>query len=71
MLYYLFSNFRLPVLDNIYSGLPNKSSNWMVSFRKPTTFYLNPTPTGQYSIVGDEGMMPTSHEVLMQLGHVV
>ena len=71
MLYYIFSNFRLPILDNIYSGHPNRSPNWMVSFRKPTSFYLKPSGTGQFAITSDEGILPAKHQVLMNSGHIM
>lgn len=69
-LYYLFSNFRLPEMDNIFSGVPSRPVNWMISYRKPVTFYLIPDGDN-YSIVSDKGILPPGNQVLMDLGHIM
>lgn len=65
VLYYLFSCFRLPKTNNVYDGVAHKPQNWMISFRKPTTFYLMKRADNLEAIVGDKGVLPFSHEVLM------
>ena len=72
VLYYLFSCFRLPRTENVYEGMPNKPNNWMISYRKPTSFFLHPLKDGGVdAIVSDKGVMPVDNQVLMDLGHVV
>lgn len=70
-LYYIFSCFRLPKTSNVYDGVAYKPQNWMISFRKPTTFYLHKRAENMEAIVSDKGVLPPSHEVLMDLGHIV
>ena len=43
----------------------------MISFRKPTTFYLHKRAENMEAIVSDKGVLPPSHEVLVDLGHIV
>lgn len=57
-LYYIFSSFRTPQSDNIYEGLPNRPSSWMISFRKPISFYLHRVDKNVEAIVSDQGVMP-------------
>jgi hypothetical protein len=51
--------------------MPSKSLNWMVSYRKPTIFYLHPLKDGRFAISSDKGVLPVANKVLMDLGHVV
>ncbi len=52
--------------------MPNKPNNWMISYRKPTSFFLHPLKDGGVdAIVSDKGVMPVDNQVLMDLGHVV
>ena len=70
-LYFLFSNFRVPETTNIYEGFLNKPMGWMISYRKPTTFYLYPKGDNTCAIVSDKGLLPMSNQVLLNLGHVM
>lgn len=70
-LYYIFSCFRTPQMDNIYEDLPKKPNSWMISSRKPTSFFLHPINKDCDAIVSDKGPMPAANQVLMNLGHVV
>jgi len=60
-LYYIFSSFRMPLADNIFDSITNKSSNWMVSYRKPTSFYLRNIEDNIQAIVSDHGVMPAAN----------
>lgn len=61
----------MPKTDNLYEGIIGKPLNWMISFRKPTCFYLHKLEDGREAIVSDKGLMPVENEVLMKLGHVI
>ena len=54
-LFFILSNFKNPNLDNI---LENSSiSHYMISYRKPTTFYLSHIVDGKRAIVSDSGLL--------------
>ena len=43
----------------------------MVSYRKPTSFFLHPLNDGAINaIVSDKGLLAQDNQVLLELGHV-
>lgn len=56
-LYYIFTSFRLPQADGIFEGYENKQPVWMISMRKPVSFYLHRIDEEIDAIVADHGVL--------------
>jgi hypothetical protein len=61
----------LPKADGIFEGYLNRQAIWMISMRKPVTFYLDKVAEDIDAITADHGVLIQSNSVLMRLGHVI
>lgn len=70
-IYYLFSNFRVPVYDNIRPDLVQITRNYMISSRKPVTAIISKKPNGLITYDSDSKFYESQPEVLMEGGKII
>jgi hypothetical protein len=52
-IYFLYSQFRIPLYDNIRPDLVQITKNFMISYRKPVTAIITKLPNGLITFDSD------------------